>query len=53
VEIHEDWIEAHRDLNMEALRDQRKADRQLAAVAAARKRKSHLLYSLLYNSHPV
>ena len=24
VEIHEDWIEAHRDLNMETLREQRK-----------------------------
>ncbi len=34
VEIHEDWIEAHRYLNMEALRDQRKADRQLTAMAA-------------------
>jgi putative transposase len=24
VEIHEDWIEAHRYLNMEMLREQRK-----------------------------
>ena len=34
VEIHEDWIEAHRYLNMETLREQRKADRQLPALAA-------------------
>jgi putative transposase len=34
VEIHEDWIEAHRHLTMEALHDQGKADRQLPALAA-------------------
>jgi len=32
VEIHEDWIEAHRYLNMEMLREQRK---QLQLLAAA------------------
>ena len=31
VEIHEDWIEAHRYLNMEALREQRKVQLALAA----------------------
>jgi len=34
VEIHEDWIEAHRYLNMEALREQRKANLQPPAMAA-------------------
>jgi putative transposase len=34
VEIHEDWIEAHRYLNMEALREQRKADLHQIAMAA-------------------
>jgi len=34
VEIHERWIESPRYLNMEALREQRKADRQLTAMAA-------------------
>jgi putative transposase len=34
VEIHERWIESPRYLNMEALREQRKADRQLTATAA-------------------
>jgi putative transposase len=34
VEIHEGWIESPRYLNMEALREQRKADRQLTAMAA-------------------
>ena len=32
VEIHEDWIEAHRYLNMETLREQRK---QLQLLEAA------------------
>ena len=32
VEIHEDWIEAHRYLNMEMLREQRK---QLQLLEAA------------------
>jgi hypothetical protein len=32
IEIHEDWIEAHRYLNMEMLREQRK---QLQLLEAA------------------
>jgi transposase-like protein len=34
VEIHEDWIEAHRYLNMEALLEQRKADLHQLPIAA-------------------
>lgn len=34
VEIHEDWIEAHRYLNMEALREQRKAGLHQIPMAA-------------------
>ena len=34
VEIHEDWIEAHRYLNMEALLEQRKADLHQIPMAA-------------------
>jgi putative transposase len=34
VEIHEDWIEAHRYLNMEALHEQRKADLHQISMAA-------------------
>jgi hypothetical protein len=32
VEIHEDWIEAHRYLNMETLREQRKELQLLEAA---------------------
>ena len=32
VEIHEDWIEAHRHLNMEMLREQRKELQLLEAT---------------------
>ena len=32
VEIHEDWIEAHRYLNMETLREQRKELQLLKAA---------------------
>ena len=32
VEIHEDWIEAHRYLNMEMLREQRKELQLLEAA---------------------
>ncbi len=34
VEIHEDWIEAPRHLNIEVLHDQRKIGLQPAALAA-------------------
>jgi transposase-like protein len=34
VEIHEDWIEAHRYLNMEALLEQRKANLHQVPMAA-------------------
>ena len=42
VEIHEDWIEAHRYLNMEMLREQRK---QLQLLEAAIKAESDGLFT--------
>jgi transposase-like protein len=35
VEIHEDWLETHRYLNMEALAEQRKSQRREMELAAA------------------
>jgi putative transposase len=32
VEIHEDWIEAHRYLEMQALREQRKSEVRVLAA---------------------
>ena len=52
VEIHEDWIEAHRYLNMEMLREQRKRTPTTGGRLKWRRRLLHKPVALTWRQRP-